>query len=81
MTEESAQSGQFHSSNHSALDVNECPPLPAQLTSATCTPLNRTDQQHLADPVIGKFHYTGPTKPDQTKSADFVGDPGLVGPV
>jgi len=24
-----------------------------------------------------KFHYTGPTGPDQTKSADFVGDPGL----
>jgi len=29
---------------------------------------------------IAKFHYTGPTGPDQTKSADFVGDPGgLVG--
>ena len=27
--------------------------------------------------VIAKFHYTGPTAPDQTKSADFVGDPGL----
>ena len=31
--------------------------------------------------VIAKFHYTvrytGPTGPDQTKSADFVGDPGL----
>jgi len=26
---------------------------------------------------IAKFHYTGPTGPDQTKSADFVGDPGL----
>ena len=25
--------------------------------------------------VIAKFHYTGPTGPDQTKSADFVGDP------
>ena len=24
-----------------------------------------------------KFHYTGPTGPDQTKSADFFGDPGL----
>ena len=28
--------------------------------------------------VRAKFHYTGPTGPDQTKSADFVGDPGLV---
>jgi len=27
--------------------------------------------------VIAKFHYTGPTGPDRTKSADFVGDPGL----
>ena len=27
--------------------------------------------------IIGKFHYTGPTGPDRTKSADFVGDPGL----
>ena len=27
--------------------------------------------------VIAKFHYTGPTGPDQTKSEDFVGDPGL----
>ena len=28
--------------------------------------------------VIAKFRYTGPTGPDdQTKSADFVGDPGL----
>jgi len=27
--------------------------------------------------VIAKFHYTGPTGPDQTKSADFVRDPGL----
>ena len=27
--------------------------------------------------LIAKFHYTGPTGPDQTKSADFVGDPGL----
>ena len=28
--------------------------------------------------VIAKFHYTGQTGPDhQTKSADFVGDPGL----
>jgi len=36
---------------------------------------------------IAKFHYTGPTGPDRTKSADvgdprdptnFVGDPGLV---
>jgi len=27
--------------------------------------------------LITKFHYTGPTGPDQTKSADFVGDPGL----
>jgi len=26
---------------------------------------------------MAKFHYTGPTGPDQTKSADFVGDPGL----
>ena len=26
---------------------------------------------------IAKFHYTGPTGPDQTKSADFVGVPGL----
>ena len=25
--------------------------------------------------VEAKFHYTGPTGPDQTKSADFVGDP------
>ena len=24
---------------------------------------------------IAKFHYTGPTGPDQTKSADFVADP------
>jgi len=33
--------------------------------------------------IIAKFHYTGPTGPDQTKSANFVGDPGLVesGPV
>ena len=30
-------------------------------------------------PLIAKFHYTGPTGPDQTKSADFVGDLGLVG--
>jgi len=34
--------------------------------------------------VIAKFHYTGPTGPDrtgpdETKSADFVGDPHLVG--
>jgi len=29
--------------------------------------------------VIAKLHFTGPTGPDQTKSADFVGDPGLVG--
>jgi len=27
--------------------------------------------------LIAKFNYTGPTGPDQTKSADFVGDPGL----
>jgi len=27
--------------------------------------------------LIAKFHYTGPTGSDQTKSADFVGDPGL----
>jgi len=27
--------------------------------------------------VIAEFHYTGPTGPDQTKSADFVGDQGL----
>jgi len=27
--------------------------------------------------LIAKFHYTGTTEPDQTKSADFVGDPGL----
>jgi len=27
--------------------------------------------------VIAKFHCTCPTGPDQTKSADFVGDPGL----
>ena len=27
--------------------------------------------------VIAKFHYTGPTGPDQTKSGDFVRDPGL----
>jgi len=27
--------------------------------------------------LIAKFHYTGPTGPDQTKSADVVGDPGL----
>jgi len=27
--------------------------------------------------VIAKFHYTGLTGPDETKSADFVGDPGL----
>ena len=26
--------------------------------------------------LIAKFHYTGPTGPDQTKSADLVGDPG-----
>jgi len=31
--------------------------------------------------VIAKFHYTGPTGPDQTKYADFVGDPGLRGSV
>ena len=42
----------------------------------------------LQGQIIAKFHYTGPTGPDrtgpdQTKSADFVGDPGLVvsGPV
>jgi len=29
----------------------------------------------LPKTVIAKFHYTGPTGPDQTKSADFVGDP------
>jgi len=28
--------------------------------------------------VIAKFHYTGPTGPDRTKSVDFVGDPGLL---
>jgi len=28
--------------------------------------------------VTAKFHYTGTTGPDQTKSADFVGDPGLA---
>jgi len=28
--------------------------------------------------VIAQFHYTGPTGPDQTKSADFVGDQGLA---
>ena len=27
--------------------------------------------------LIAKFHYTGPTGHDQTKSADFVGDHGL----
>jgi len=26
---------------------------------------------------IAKFHYTSPTGPDQTKSADFVVNPGL----
>jgi len=31
----------------------------------------------VCTPLIVKFHYTGPTGPDQTKSADFVGDPGL----
>jgi len=31
--------------------------------------------------VIAKFHHTGPTGPDQTKYADFVGDPGLRGSV
>jgi len=25
--------------------------------------------------LLAKFHYTGPTGPDQTKSADFIGDP------
>jgi len=35
----------------------------------------------VAGPVIAKFHYTGPIGPDQTKSADFVGDPrGPNGP-
>ena len=29
--------------------------------------------------VIAKFHYTGPTGPDQTMSADFVRDPYVVG--
>ena len=29
-------------------------------------------------PVVAKFHHTDPTGPGQTKSADFVGDPGLV---
>jgi len=28
---------------------------------------------------MAKFHYTGSTGPDQTKSADYVGDPGLLG--
>ena len=27
--------------------------------------------------LTAKFDYRGPTGPDQTKSADFVGDPGL----
>jgi len=29
--------------------------------------------------VIAKFHYTGPTAPDQTMSADYVRDPYVVG--
>jgi len=36
---------------------------------------NMTLPDSAAQAVIAKFHYTGPTGPDQTKSADFVGDP------
>jgi len=31
----------------------------------------------LSERLIAKFHYTGPTGPDQTKSAYFVGESGL----
>jgi len=41
--------------------------------------MTSTDLQQ-EDPVIAKFHYTGPTGPDQTKSADFVWS-GPVGSV
>ena len=46
-----------------------------------CVKVESTSQSTAAGTcscaVIAKFHYTGPTGPDQTKSADFVGDPDL----
>jgi len=39
------------------------------------TDLFRTEHVLPIGVLIAKFHYTGPTGPDQTKSADFVGDP------
>ena len=48
---------------------------------STWTKTNWTEVTYIdlrqVDPVIANFLYTGPTGPDQTKSADFVGDPGL----
>ena len=54
------------------------------MSVATPTQLRRrrtasTPTRENCSIVIAKFHYTGPTGPDQSKSADFVGDPGLVG--
>ena len=43
----------------------------------TTQPSRRSSARPVARPFIAKFHYTGPTGPDQTKSADFVRDPGL----
>jgi len=51
----------------------------------TVTDRQTNTSRHLISRLLkAKFHYTGPTGPDrtgpdQTKSADFVGDPGLVG--
>jgi len=39
------------------------------------TDLFRTEHVLPIGVLIAKFYYTGPTGPDQTKSADFVGDP------
>ena len=36
-------------------------------------------EYHCSRAITAKFHYRAPTGPDQTKSADFVGDSGLVG--
>ena len=65
------------------LAITPCPCLCLSVTSRCSVERDERPQifyvslRALTCAVIAKFHYTGPTGPDETKSADFVGDPGL----
>ena len=63
------------------LAITPCPCLCLSVTSRCSIERDERRQifyvslRALTCAVIAKFHYTGPTGPDETKSADFVGVP------